>query len=541
MIPNHSILKTPLRRSGLYDSFYNPHNLILKINYTSNKNNPFDGLMDFNATLIHEWIHWIQHHSTSFGMLLHALRYTQEEMTLTSLRQLPPNYSKYLIENRNKGLGSIIKINNNKFEQQNFGAYSNFINLFGQMWFDIQWIYHFLNNPNTVKTLGLPTGQIIGDSFSYIYLYNVFGNKRLSQAELFKIRQWYSFSDDELNASKDLRIFVKNKVQKKATLFSRIFNFDDPVNKLTSETLMECSATMSEIQFLCNNIDTPLNFLIKKEHFDSRIKLLMETSYGVPLKIFLNLTNQDINMFNVGSITTTLNTLIFIALNPPVPPLQYNPPKNKKTWSWFDIYPPIRFIRSVYALNNIKPLSAKAQNLETKEFINKICEISELPIINENSLKLNKKFQQIDFSDSSLNFDVNNPSFSSYDFIHWVQKEFQDMKEDSIHFLTNFSNCTVGDLSVDFLELLIPSDKISFAKVPMQWTKNDKIGFTSTKTAFYNILLRDLAFSNCLFDLVVGQKEFDLHTFTPQVNNSKPTHEWVKNSIYQSIVQTRNK
>ena len=38
----------------------------------------FDTLQ-FNASLVHEWAHWLQHHGTAFGVFLGALRYSQRE------------------------------------------------------------------------------------------------------------------------------------------------------------------------------------------------------------------------------------------------------------------------------------------------------------------------------------------------------------------------------------------------------------------------------------------------------------------------------
>lgn len=493
MIPKLAILETPIRRSGYNASFYNPHTLILKT-ISSTTNNQIDDVLEFNATLIHEWSHWIQHQGTSYGAFLHALKFTQEETTLTNLKDLPNFFIEELIEKRSKNKGSIIKLENQQFVAQDFNKYSNDINLFGQIWFDTQWISQFLNNHNIGRSAGVPSGQIFGDTISDVYLYYC-DKKMQSEREIFEIREWYKFEDEDIN-------------------------FTKKITDLTPHTLMECAATIAELQFFIENTATILSPFIKSSHFENRKKVLMETSYGIPFRLFCEFLNTELSLNNLETLCSTLNILIYIALNPPVPPIQLEEPVNK-SWSWFDIYPSWRFIRAVQTIKKIGLVKSKPNHNETINYIDKVCELSELPIISKNKFSIIKNFRDIDFSDSSVIFNKDKFSFNSYDYTHWVQNEFGKLRENSIHFLTNFGLCTTGQYSKDFINILIQDkNKMSFTKPPLEWTATNNIGCISQNNNFASTLICDVVSRYCLLDFVVGEGKFDLSAFPNEIDNN---------------------
>lgn len=511
MIPNIPLLKTPIKYSGISVSSYNPYNLILRINGRQQDDPTFENLIEYNATLIHEWTHWIQHNGTTFGAFLNALRYTQEQTTLTSLRELPPTIAKGLIEARSKTPIVYIDPKTGQFKQQKFSNRSDYLNLFGQIWFDIQWIQSFLNDSNIESTTGVPSPQIFGDSIGDIFLY-YFSNVNRNHNEVFDVRKWYKFED-------------KIKIVR----FSGVH--------LTSHLLMECAATISEIQLLQNNLTTALSSYVTNEHFSKRIKLLIDTRYGIPLKLFLQLL--DLDLLDIGKVCSTLNLAIFVALNPPLPPFIISPPKHKNSWSWEDIYPPLRFIKAVEAVRKVGFVKLSPNHEETYEYLQKIIEVSKLPTIIEDSFSEHSTSRGINFSDDSLSYNPENISFDSYDYISWVQKEFSALRKHSFPFITNFANCLVGDFSSKYVELLIPGETVSFSKSPIIWQSDDKLGFCYND-GFCNSLLRQVCVGYSLFDLVVGKGEYDLNEFSPEVSSSEQYKKFLNRNINYAILEVRN-
>lgn len=513
MIPNNPLLKTPIRYSGLSASYYNPHNLILKIEESEKTDNLIDGILDYHLTYVHEVLHWMQHHGTTFGAFLDVLRFTQEQTTLTSLRELPSNVCQGLLLRReNEGI-PILKIDpaQPKMIKQDFKTYNREIGIFGQIWFELQWVYSFLNDCSISDNGIHPGGDIFAEAFRDVYLHYLFKAQPFSEKELNEAAKWYRFNDNEI-------VLIR-------------YGGKD----LTSHLLMECAATISELQAILGNSNTPFNIFIKERDFKKRIDTLLDTRYGLPFKLFLHQLEIGIEFFE--EICATLNVLIFISLNPPIPPFSFGPPPYGDTWKWGDIYPPVRFVRAIEAVKTLGLLKPYPNHSETKEYIQKIVSLSNMPTIIDDVFLKSNSLKEIDFSDKTLNFNPNNIIIDSHDFTQWVQCNFSKLRTNSLHFLSNFSNCTFGEYSSDFASLLIDSPNIRFTKPPFFW-KDESIAFGSNKD-FYNSLLRVVSVNYCLFDTVVGHSNYDLSEFPP-ILSSGNFPEFIRKNLNHNLSVTRN-
>jgi hypothetical protein len=511
MIPNIPILELPKRRAGISSAFYDPNSLILKID----KESDLENFIEYNSILIHEWTHWIQHNGTSFGAFLHAMKFAQYRTTLTWLRELPDRTIIELLNKRKAGKSPIVSINKitNQLEHQTYPSHTNNLQLFSQVWFDLQWVYSIFNDSRIAFKTHVPDGQVFGDTIGDVFLHFYYSANNHSQSEILESRKWYQFKNNEIG-------------------FLKIGE-----DHLTSTVLLECGATISELQFLLNNSENPISKFIHSEHLNRRIESLLNTNYGIPIRLFFNEYAMDYE--NLPSICDTINVLIFIALNPPVPPFQIGPPDNGISWSWQDIYPPIRYFRAMKSIEKIGLLSPNSNHKETKEYIKKILQETNLPIVLDTILLTATSFKNIDFDSKNNKYDPNNIQFDGFDYTYWVQKKFATLKIDSLPFIVNFSNCLHGDLSKKYLDLLLFTDEISFSHIPFVWTKNDKIGFRGN-VDFNNSLLRSVAMDYSFFDVAAGIGNYDLSAFSPQVGSSQRFVEFIDNQVYTQLVKIKN-
>ncbi|UFH54785.1 hypothetical protein [Spirosoma sp. KNUC1025] len=472
--------------------------------------------IEYNSVLVHEYSHWLQHQGTTFGTFLSALKYTQESTALTFLREIPKPVMRRLWQRREKEAIPIVTIDSisQYFKPQSYLANTDDLNIFGQIWFDSQWVYSFMNDCNTIAN---PSGQIFGDTISDVFLHSYFYNDRLSSSEITEMRQWYSFDDKEI----------------------RIIRFRNQF--ITSKLLMECQATLSELQLMIKYSFSFSKLYSFEKYFIRRLDSLSNTSYGLPLEIFHSLLHlnpaSNFSLIEIDRICTTVNILINIALNPPLPLFNLGPPTNARSWQWQDIYPPLRFIRAIEAVKKIGMIEYMPTHAQTKEFINKIVFVSQIPTVIENDFKESKIFRKIDFSDKSLLMTEN--MFDSHDYLYWVQKKLAKLRENSINFLTNFANCQFGETSTELLNIIFDNSPIQFIKPPFYWLSNDRMA-SEDNAKFHNGLLRRVALNYCLFDAIVGIGDFDLQEFPPEISMSENFKGYVKINMYNLIVDTYN-
>src|SRR5437868_1522380 len=104
MLPAIPLLQRASLRSGMSDALYDPHTLIMRV-FAKDPNglNDADHLreaFEYNASVVHERVHWLQHHGTSMGCFLSALRYSQQRTAARWLRDLPSEDVREMLRQR---------------------------------------------------------------------------------------------------------------------------------------------------------------------------------------------------------------------------------------------------------------------------------------------------------------------------------------------------------------------------------------------------------------------------------------------------------
>ncbi len=514
MLPNIPLLNNNIRHSGIIRSAsYNTRNYITKIpSVPLNLEKEFDQLLKhtvlYNSTRIHELCHWTQNQCSTFGTFIHALKFSQEMTLLTHLRDLPDEMKDEIIQKRKNNRPIFVQDQNTKQpKHQKYTKYNYEINILCQFWFDFQWIITTLEDSRIVSSIGMPTGEIFGFVIGDIYIYynEILGNNNLPTFS--EARSWYNFKEGNTK---------------------RLVSGND---ELTSNSIMECAATISELQFLMCSSATVLNNSGISPMLNQRFSTLLNSTYGIPFRIFLDIYGSYPTQ--ITELLSTVNILCFIALNPPLPPYYIKPPTNNVCWDWHEIYPPSRFINASNSVKKIGLLKANPNQNEIKEYILKISNVSNLITIVDSQNLCLKQAIDINFEDKTTIYNDNN--FLHHDYLFWVQNKFSKSRDKFLPFLANTGTCFTGDLSIDSAEIVLSKfDEFDFAISPLVWTDNNKIGFHSNSN-FGNAFLNQVAVSYTFFDFVSGTGAYDLTEFPPEISNNDKFRELVNNNIINSI------
>jgi hypothetical protein len=258
----------------------------------------------------------------------------------------------------------------------------------------------------------------------------------------------------------------------------------------------------------------------------------MASSYGLPIKVFLkhlNLSLDDLEQY-----LSTISILCFIALNPPLPPFNINPPDYAESWNWSDMYPPIRFVRLLDAIPEIGHLKKNnPSHEEISNYINSIVELTKVPSIIENVFPEQYTPKQFEKYDSGMQFDT-------FSYLFWVQKKLAEFRTNKLPIISNLASCFYGDLSSLYMNDIIDSGdvKIPFIKSPLIWTDND-IGYYGDND-FCNKLLVSATSNYCLTDLLIGSNEYDLKQFPERLRNDLKFKADIDKIIQKSILEIRN-
>ena len=517
MYPDFPIFNRKVYGSGFTNSFYDPQTLITKLVAPEfdyhDKNDFFNKSFEYNATSVHERLHWLQHHGTSFGCFLGALRLSQQSTTLRTLREESSDQIELLLEQRNSGDKSILNLDP-ETRYPDFKSDSKLMNLFSKIWFDHQWVYKIFEDSRFAEQKpgqipGNAIGEVVSDVMIALKEYGFsFTSSQISLRESLESRKWFSMDDSEM--------FL-------VTIFKM---------RLTSKLIMESPALISEIQLLSVQ-GSFLQESDKKKAIENRIRIMVDGDYGIPIRCLLRVLNIDLN--GLQNILPTVSIICFIALNPPLPPYVTDPPENSSSWKWQDIYPPIRFARLLHCVQRIGLLGNRSNHEEIFEYIMKICELCNLPhTINEcypgrkDSENFNFSNPDNVFKDIFKSYDYR--KFSHNDYIFWVQSRLAEYRTKALPLLVNFGDCMSGDLLRKYCSDMIVFDDIPFHTCPLMWTSNDQVGF-SCSSDFGNWLLLSVAVDYVLFDVVVGKGKYDLSAFPKEIRESDEFHDSLVNSV----------
>ncbi|MBH1970810.1 hypothetical protein FK216_06150 [Moraxellaceae bacterium AER2_44_116] len=526
MIPEVKILKKYHYRSGAGESSYNPRTLITRIlapKTHSESSTIIEQSFEYNATLIHERVHWMQHHGTSFGAFLDAIRFSQGDTTVSWLRSMPADRVQKLIKERFFQGKPILRIDRSS-QQPIYGkeTESDELDLYRQIWFDHQWVHATFEDSSICDEIGVPPTQAIGEVIADVMI-DLCINSRFKSTHSETVctnpitpRKWYKFPDQ-----------------------LRFVRLGD--SRLTSRMLMEAAATISEVQLFKNGawsraLDKKQSLHIIKK----RLHSLLKGQYGVALRILL--THCEVNESDILDFLPTASALCFAALNPPVPPYVIAPPPNAIAWQWADIYPPIRFtrlcevVRKIGILNEIQA----RDHFLLSNYISKLCEVANLPsTLDLNYPEFTPQSTTPDFTDRTCEY-PDTLALTHQDYNFWVQSQLSQLRRRALPLLVSLGNCLSGDLLKEHMDLFLDQGDffIPYAESPLHWSQNERIGFRCPSN-FGNWLVRSVAMHDALFDFVVGVGEFDLSDYPPDIQCEK-MQEMLKTNITNGLINNRN-
>lgn len=536
MLPDLPILTRNTYKSEFSGASYNPRTLIAKLPepgiISLEKSNDFAQMFEYNATTIHERVHWFQHHGTSFGCFLESLRSSQVITTLRRLREMPSSKVKELLNQRTNFSKPILEIHQQEqypiFDEEND---NHEMNTFRQIWFDHQWLHIMLEDSSVLQSelrlRPIPEsafGEVIANVM--LTLHGDFGflpnNKNVMSIDYFESRKWFSVAEGEM-------IFTSWKSE-----------------HLTSRILMESAATISEIQLFRNTIHAWSRLIEESDlvkALENRVNRILKGDYGLPVRILLQELNVDFSLdFNLFfDILPTVNVLCFIALNPPLPPYVMSPPCDASSWRWQDIYPPIRFIQLAQYVKKIGLLNDWQNHKAISSYIDKVCDLYKIPhVINLNYPERLKRDGTCNFSEDRTEYP--DPCGTiHHDYVFWVQSRMAHYRLTSLPLMVSLGDCMGGDLAVKHSQELLyeRTGVVPFSYSPFCWNKNNTLGFLCPSN-FGNALMPAIACSYAAFDLVVGTGKYDLSQFPGEVSADEEFYSLLERSILHMTTEVKN-
>lgn len=519
MIPDQPILRRAPKFSLFTDSRYDPFYLISK---NANRIRDFptsDTLsnLNFHLTDVHERTHWFQQVGTTYGAFLHALKSSQSQTFLRFLREEPRQKRAEIVRARmEKGEPFINLKPTSQYLHLEEQDENSDIGVLKQIWFDHQWMYASFDDSSSTDGLGHPPTEAGGHVMADVILhccdtwgfmspdYEVSGHPGA--------RDWY-FADDE-------------------NFVEMLLNLNGEKKHLTTVSLMECGASLNELQQFQHGLMQPLLGSEYDLEFQKFFQYFLNSSYSIPFKIFTSVTKK--HAIDIHTAPLSLNLLIFFALNPPLPPRSLSKPK--RPYRWEEVYPPIRFMIGLKYIDRITKIE-DPQSIEAMQlFIKELQEETGLPYSGDCPLPdrkpgIDEAYHQAHQSEVSFVIDD--------DLVLDSQTNLLGMA-DNLPLLANFSSCISGELSKQFVDRLIRVDeKFDFMSAPLEFSKNGKIAFRGTAD-FGNNIVRSVAISNSLYDFVCGSGALSLDMLPGEVANSSSMHRLVKNTIERLIVETDN-
>jgi hypothetical protein len=506
VIPNIPILGARVYRSGLSDSSYDPRNLITYVDDTTITPWTYDDLevsFEYSAATIHERVHWLQHHGTSFGVFLDAIRISQEATTERWFDSMSKSELAKLLKDRQSRTRPPLPIDRNQqqpvFDNQP-NAESSDLDTWRQIWFDHQWVHTALENSVVCDDMGSPPSQVFGEVASDVML---------------------GYCGD-FGFKTNLSEIISTDQQQSRTWFrpnDRIAFLRFAESRLTSKLLMEASATIAEIRYFRTGM---WSGLIKERGaakiLNRRFKTLLEGEYGTPVRLIAKTTGIE----DEAQLLATSAVLCFAALNPPVPPYVMAPPSTGGAWSWADIYPPLRFARLCKAARKVGIISECLDHELLRNYIGEVCDAAGVTsVVDATYPEFQPRLSTPSFDNPKAEY-PDTLALTHQDYRFWVQAKLATLRRSDLPLFVSLGDCMSGELLKKYLFPLlhIDGESVPFAYSPLHSLSDGKLGFTCP-VGFGNWLTRGVAMQNAMFDLVVGTGNFDLEGFPSQVKDGR--------------------
>jgi len=521
MIPPIQLLSRESLRSGVFGAEYSPFRLLLSISEIPKRNpdNDINFIKDsikFDAQYSHESLHWLQHHGTTVGAFLSLIRYSQEGTTISWFRdELPSEKRVQILERRLTGKKSIIEFSEGgQLLNSSFNGGKKF-ELFRQIWHDHQLIHSMLEFSLYQDNISFPRGQVLGEvaADAILYFCNSCGLNYLGNEIT---RGFYNVDDDSVH-------FVQAMGQ-----------------RLTTRSIMEGWATLNDLMALAGWIgySKPISKDASNLWEEYIRSVFSDGTYRLPLEIFLQVVRP--NFKNIIQIIPTINAICYIALNPPLPPLVMQPPSKSESWSWKEIYPPLRFMQLVQAIPKFGLLPLQADHEILESFIYEICDYLDWKSPLEYDHPYPSSPRYMNFSDiepqENLHF-AEDPTLQYYDYILWVQSKMWEYSKQALPYFLNNSESRQGNLSKMYVEAHLGLDNFErWIRPPLILLPNDTLGYGMTSTRFGNWLLLSSCIHYLLFDIMIGEGDLNLSRYPVDFRESITVQNSINNSLKKTFM-----
>ena len=522
MIPASPLLRRESFRSGLTESTYDPRLLLMKVGIAPSA---VEGVaadaLEFTASTVHEWAHWFQHHATSSGIFLDAVRYSQEMTAMRWLRGLPQSKVRSLLDERDRGR-PILHLEPASQQPLLDPADSEALNLFRQIWFDHQWVHAAFEDDVAFAAPGPPPSQVFGEIFADVMLslcgeaHFVSPSSEHIRSHIEEARTWYAFpGETPYIAFRGLSI--------------------------TTRMIMETAATIAELELLPETIWLEVLDNYQDTFWNRRIARLLEGRYGTPFRVFLEVLETSFD--RLADVLPSLSVVCFAALNPPLPPVVMAPPRSKRSYQWEEIYPPIRFMRLSAAITRVGLARRWMPIKQLSQYVVDLCDAAGLETIWEFAYPSRSHgWGVVDFGEKDVAYSEKTKA-SRHDYAFWVQSNLYSHISTWLPLFTCLGQCFSGDYAHQYAPVVLsgPDDleQVPYIKCPLHWTDTDKLSF-ACRSDFGNWLIRSALMSEAIFDTVVGTGSYDFSRVPLQVGESRVLREMLRASVEHNIFKVGN-
>jgi hypothetical protein len=262
------------------------------------------------------------------------------------------------------------------------------------------------------------------------------------------------------------------------------------------------------------------------------MKSFLESSYSLPFKLFHWQAPNHCADPIIAMVT--VNLLIYLALNPPLPPRVITRPAN--SYRWADIYPPHRFVVALGVLNDVAPLTDPDSIDNMARYISDVADAAGLAYAGNDVLPPRTPIEP-DWDQYSEQSDY--PIAIDDELVIQAQLRLERISN-RLPLLANYASCLAGPLAPTFAPILVASSKrFDFMGPPLEFASDAEIGFRGTRE-FGNNVLRSVATSHSLFELAVGSGELAITEFPLRPQEDQGLLSFMDRTLRHMIIDTEN-
>lgn len=470
---------------------YNPFTLLLK--HPRRKAEPRDpprkgSFVDFHRSKVHELNHWIAFNSTSIGNLLSLMLFTRARTVLNLLWGRSQKVRQAVVTARYKhGKPLVLLHETGNLLSENFINNPKDLHSLCQIWHDHLVVFNMLYSSNLQDEIDLPRGMVLGEVMGDAILY----------------------ATEEVGLSSNPGTAIARVLYaQESTPFLRHTG-----ERLTTKLVFEALALANEMMSIRSFTDAS-EVGIEGCELKSHIEELSGEqgilgSYGLAIRMIWDIAGI------VG--LETVCPAIYLALNPPVPPVVFL----EKPVDWHDLYPPIRLSRIAQAIPKVGTLQPFATPKVLREFISKLADAAGLDDPNEFAAPAGEISERLKCFDS-IGPDWKEPDTPTdyYRFLLWTQHSMWAQRDRAMPLLVNVGGCMYGPQSGKHAQELFNFDgEGAWLHPRILWTENDKLGHDGNTVSFGSWLMTSQAAHYYLDDFVSAKGPFDFSPYPPAVRS----------------------